>query len=100
MSLKGQPKKTFTKEFKQQAVKLSNQNEVTITQLAEELGISISTLTRWRSEDRDSAVAAFPGKGHQTPEQEELTRLRRELARVKQQRDILKKAITFFHEDL
>ncbi len=99
MSLKGRPQKTFTKEFKQQAVKLSNQGDVAITQVAKELGIGISTLIRWRSEDRDGAVDTFPGKGHQTPEQEELTRLRRELARVKQQRDILKKAITFFHED-
>ena len=68
--------------------------------MADDLGISLTTLTRWRAEARDNGADAFPGKGQQTPEQAELTRLRRELARVTQQRDILKKAITFFHSDL
>ena len=71
-----------------------------LTQVAQELGVCLSTLTRWRAESRDSGEDVFPGKGQQTPEQAEITRLRRELARVTQQREILKKAITFFHDCL
>ncbi len=100
MSLKGQRRKTYSKEFKQEAVRLSNQEGITITQVAQEIGVCLSTLTRWRAESRDSGEDVFPGKGQQTPEQAEITRLRRELARVTQQREILKKAITFFHDEL
>lgn len=100
MGKKGQSQRSYSKEFKADAVRLSSQEGVSVTSVAEDLGIGLTTLSRWRAEARARGEEAFPGKGHQTPEDAEVTRLRRELARVTQQRDILKKAITFFHEDL
>lgn len=100
MSSRDQSKKRYSKEFKQEAVRLANEPEANLAQIARDLGIGDSTLCRWRAEARKDGDDAFPGKGNQTPEKAELTRLRRELARVKQERDILKKAITFFREDV
>lgn len=100
MTRKNERKMTYTKEFKQEAVKLSLQDGVSVSQVAKELGIGLTTLNRWRSESRQHGEEAFPGKGHQTPENAEITHLKRELARVKRERDILKKAITFFRDDV
>jgi transposase len=64
--------------------------------VARDLGISESLLYRWRDEFRESESEAFPGQGHMSSEQEELRRLRRQLADVTEERDILKKALAVF----
>lgn len=90
-------RKTYSQEFKLEAVNLSNQADVSVVQIARELGISAKLLYRWRSELKESGEQAFPGKGK--PRDEELYELRRELERVKQERDILKKAMSVFARD-
>lgn len=65
-------------------------------QLERELGIGDGCLRRWKKELEASGNQAFPGHGRMAPEQEELRRLRRELERVRQERDILKKAVAIF----
>ena len=63
-------------------------------QVARELGISANLLTRWKRELHSQGKVAFAGTG--TPRDEELAQLKRELARVKKERDFLREAATFF----
>jgi putative transposase len=81
-------RKQFNREFKAQAVRLCEQGGVPIAQVARELGINVKLLYRWRNEAQEAGTAAFPGHGHSSDE--EVRRLRRELARVEMERDILK----------
>lgn len=91
------PRKQFDRNFKLKAVELSYQRS-NIRALAEELGIRVALLYRWRSEFASHSEASFPGNGKvvQSPEQSELARLKRELEEVRQERDILKKAVGIF----
>jgi transposase len=91
---KSQP--TYTKEFKQQAVHLFETSGKTKTQIAKDLGISDSALSTWCKEFGEHGEEAFPGKGHQTPIEEENRRLRREIEVLRQEREILKKAMSIF----
>ena len=68
----------------------------TIAKAARSLGINANMLGRWIREMAVQGAVAFPGQGHQTPEQEELKRLRDENRQLKLEREILKKATTFF----
>jgi transposase len=90
-------RKKYSKEFKIEAVRLSNQEDVTVVQVAEELGITAKRLYKWRKELREAGEQAFPGAGK--PRDEEIAKLRRELRRVQQERDILKKAMSVFARD-
>jgi len=88
--------KTYTPEFKREAVRLARTSGKPITQVARELGISDTSIHQWRKELTDHGREAFPGSGHQTAQEEELRQLKRELERVRQERDILKKAVAIF----
>jgi transposase len=88
--------KTSTPEFKREAVQLVQTSGKPIAQVARELGISDSSIHQWRKELAEHGSAAFPGSGQQTAQEEEVRRLKRELDVVKQERDILKKAIGIF----
>ena len=70
-----------------------------IAQIARELGISDSAIHGWRKEWAERGKEAFPGKGHQTALEEENRRLKRELERVQQERDILKKVVSIFSRE-
>ena len=83
----------YTREFKLEAVRLSESSEKTVAQIARDLGVPERVLYRWRHELRDQAERAFPGKGHQSELEEEIRRLRRDLELVKQEREVLKKAL-------
>ena len=91
---KSQP--TYTKEFKQQAVHLFETSGKNKTQIARDLGISDSALSKWCKEFGDHGEEAFPGKGHQSTIEEENRRLRRENEVLRQERAILKKAMSIF----
>jgi transposase len=86
----------YTHEFKLEAVRLSESTEQTVAQIARDLGIPERVLYRWRRELRERPEQAFPGKGHQSELEEENRRLRRELELLKQEREILKKAVAIF----
>jgi len=95
----GRTQRTITKEFKQEAVQLVLTSGKSAVQIARDLGISDSALSRWVRESRNRPEEAFPGKGHQRLPEEELRRLKRENDLLRQERDILKKAIAIFtHE--
>jgi transposase len=95
----GKVQKVYTKEFKQEAVRLVETSGKSIAQIARELGISDSAIHNWRKELMEQGEDAFPGKGHQTALEEENRRLKRELERVQQERDILKKVVSIFSSD-
>ncbi len=89
--------KRYRPEFKREALKRASEEGVTDVQVCEELGISARQLRRWRDEFRLLGDAAFPGQGKSRDE--ELTKLKRELAKVKQERDFLKDAAVFFAKE-
>ncbi len=80
-------KKTYTKEFKEEAVQLAQKSGNT-SETARKLGLQQSVLRRWKKELEQAGKQAFPGKGH-LPD-EELCRLQRENQRLKETVDILK----------
>jgi transposase len=88
--------RTFTKEFKLEAVRLAQASEKSQSQIARDLGIADSTLHHWRKQFAQQGEQAFPGSGHQLPQEEELRQLKRENELLRQERDILKKAIGIF----
>lgn len=88
--------RTYTKEFKVEAAKLVQTSGKPMSQVAQELGVSDSSLSRWCQQLGTHGEQAFPGSGHQVPEQEEIRRLKRELEVVRMERDILKKAVAIF----
>ncbi len=92
----GQPRRAFTWEFKQEAVKLVTAGRHPIAQVARDFGIAPNLLRRWKHEVAGDPVAAFPGKGRRKPHEEELARLKRDLARVTQERDFLKSVAAYF----
>ena len=88
--------RTFTQEFKLEAVQLVQRSGKSQVQVARELGIADSTLHHWCKQFADQGQQTFVGSGHQTPQEEELRRLKRELEVTRQERDILKKALAIF----
>lgn len=88
--------KTYTAEFKREAVRLAQTSGKPITHVARELGISDTSIHQWRKELGEHGPEAFPGSGHQTDLEEENHRLKRELERTRQERDILKKTVSIF----
>ena len=88
--------RTFTKEFKLEGVHLVQRSGKSQAQIARDLGIADSTLHHWCKEFAEAGAAAFPGSGHQTAQEEEVRRLKRELEVTRQERDILKKALAIF----
>ena len=91
--------KTYTREVKEEAVRLAQTSGKSITQVARELGMSDTSIHQWRKELAQHGPEAFPGKGHQTELEEENRRLKRELERVQQERDILKKVVSIFSRE-
>jgi transposase len=89
-------RRKFSREFKLQAVKLVKDRGVGIAQTARDLDVAESVLRRWIREADADPQQAFPGKGQVKPEQQEINALRREVAKLKAERDILKKAAAYF----
>jgi transposase len=92
-------RRIFSKELKLEAVKLVTQRGMSATQVGRDMDIGANVVSRWVREAKSDKVHAFPGRGQQTPEDAEIARLKRELARTKAERDILKKTIGFFVKD-
>jgi transposase len=92
-------RRRFSREFKVEAVKLVLERGVTVSQAARELDVHVNVLRGWVKAHREDPTHAFPGLGQQKPEAAELTRLRREVARLKMERDILRKAAAYFAKE-
>ena len=88
-----------SREFKVEAVRLVTQKGLSVSQAARDLDIHPTLLGRWKKQLAADGAQAFPGKGHLQPMQEELALLKRENAKLKMERDILKKATAFFAKE-
>lgn len=86
----------FSQAFKTEAVRLLERGDKPAADLARELGIKRNQLYKWQREVQTHGAHAFPGQGRPPKPAEELVRLKQELARVTEERDILKKAATYF----
>ncbi len=89
-------RKQYSAEFKREAVRLVTDKGLSLAQAARDLGINDNLLGRWKKQMTADAERAFPGQGQ--PRDEELARLRREVEVLRQERDILKKAVGIFSQ--
>lgn len=90
-------RRKYSPEFKREAIALTRQPGVSCRQIALEIGINPNLLSRWRREADAETDNAFKGSG--SPRDEEVARLKRELARVKKERDFLREAAVFFAKE-
>ena len=86
-------------EFKRDAVRLTHEPGRTVGEVATSLGHDRSLLRRWKSEIDAHGAWAFPGRGRAKASDEEVLQLRKDLARARQERDILKKALAYFAKE-
>jgi transposase len=93
-------RRQFSREFKVEAVKLVRERGVSVAQASRDLDLHVNVLRKWVRDHAADPPAAFPGHGQMKPEQLEIERLRREVAKLKAERDILKKAAAYFAKDL
>ena len=91
-------RKIYTKEFKEEAVRLLDKGDRKVTELARALGVRRNQLYKWKEQISQKGPAAFPGHGGRPKADEcsEIQRLKHELKRVTEERDILKKAEAYF----
>jgi len=96
------PRETFTREFKLEAVRLLNKGDKAAATIAMELGIKRNQLYKWKEEIDAHGEGAFPGQGRRNEKSasDEVGRLQRELARAREEIEILKKAAAFFAREL
>lgn len=92
-------RRVFTREFKVEAVKLVSERGVSISQAARDLGVHVNVLRKWIEDQKADPQHAFPGRGQMKPEQAEIAALRKEVAKLKMERDILKKAAAWFAKE-
>lgn len=88
--------RTYDKEFKLNAVKLYITSGKSYSVISSELGIPTNTLVTWVRSHKKDGAEIFPGKGYLKSSDVELAKLRKELADVREERDILKKALGIF----
>lgn len=99
----GDKRRQFTREFKLEAVRLVSDGKQSIAEVSVRLGIRPDMLRAWKRQveglPRSEKKNLFPGHGHRTGPEEELKRLRREVERLEQERDFLKKAAAYFAKE-
>ncbi len=93
-------RKQFSQEFKLEAVRFLEAGRRPASEIARELGVRRNQLYKWQERVSKNGAAAFPGSGRRSRPGDEVARLRRELERVKEERDILKKAAAYFAKEL
>src|ERR1019366_82311 len=92
-------RRKFTREFKLEAVRLIKERGVSYGQAEQDLSVHQSQLRNWVKAFAGDPQHAFPGQGQMKPEQAEIARLKREVTKLKAERDILKKAAAYFAKE-
>jgi transposase len=92
-------RRQFSREFKLEAVRLVKDRGVAVAQAARDLEVHENVLRKWMREQAADPQQAFPGKGLMKPEQAEIERLKKEVAKLRMERDILKKAAAYFAKE-
>lgn len=93
------PRRKFSREFKIEAVRLVTERGVAVAQAARDLDLAEGQLRRWMRELTAAPQGAFPGNGQQRADMAEIAALKKEVAKLKVERDILKKAAAYFARD-
>lgn len=91
-------RRRFTREFKLEAVRLVTDGGLSVVQAARDLDIRPDMLRRWRKQFENDPDQAFPGQGRLKPREEQVRQLQREVSRLRQEREILKKALAIFSD--
>lgn len=91
--------KQYSKDFKLEAIKLAEESDKPVTQIARELGIRVNQIYKWRKELSAKSDDAFPGNGKQSGKTAELTKLKKEVERLRMENEILKKAAIYFAKE-
>jgi len=94
------PYTRYTKEFKIEAVRLADQSDKPVMQIARELGIRQNQIYKWKKQLENKGAVAFPGTGRTSEADSETSKLRKELADAKEEVEILKKAAAYFARDI
>ena len=89
-------RRRYDKEFKISAVKMILEEGMSTAEVSRDLGVNENSLYKWKSEYVSDQQNVFPGKGRMKPEEEEISKLRKQVKRLEMERDILKKAIGYF----
>ncbi|HDZ62607.1 MAG TPA: transposase [Nitrospirae bacterium] len=92
----GRGRRKYDRQFKEEAVKLVTEGGRQVTEVARSLGIHENLLHTWKRKYKEDPGGSFPGKGHLKPKDEELRKLQKENANLKEDREILKKALAIF----
>ena len=88
-------RRTYTAEFKTEAVKLVTEQGYSVAEAARSLGVNDNLIRNWKQAVEAEGELAFPGQGGPSPADEELRRLRAEVQRLRAERDLLKKAAAY-----
>jgi transposase len=94
-----QQRRRFDAQFKREALRLAQEGNRKISDVARELGIRPELLYRWKSQQEADPKNAFPGKGNMKPDEAYVRKLERELKQAQEDRDILKKALAYFSKN-
>jgi transposase len=89
-------RRRYDRDFKEGAVRLVLEGGRSVRSVARDLGIHENMLHRWKQEYLEDPDHSFPGKGHMKPHEEELLRMKRRIADLEEEREILKKALAIF----
>lgn len=89
-------RRKYDRQFKEEAVRLVTEGGRSVTDVAHGLGIHENLLHTWKRKYKGDPAGSFPGKGHLNPHDEELRKLQKENANLKEDREILKKALAIF----
>lgn len=92
-------RRKYSRDFKIEAVRLAEESDESAASVARQLGIHHNLIYKWRDQLLEDGGEAFPGKGKLRSSDEEVRRLRRENARLREEREILKKALGFFSRE-
>jgi len=93
---KSNGRRKFTREFKEEAVRMVTEGGRKVAEVSRSLGIHENQLHKWKRQYSEDPAGSFPGKGHLKPQDEEIKRLLKENANLKEDREILKKALAIF----
>src|SRR5947209_20176743 len=93
-------RRSYTREFKVEAVNLVTEKGYSVAEAARSLGIGENLLRNWKQALEQQGDQAFPGNGKLTAIEEELRQLRAENKRLQMERDVLKKATAFFAKEV
>jgi len=89
-------KRTYTREFKLQALELAKSSQKSLNEIERNLGITPGLLHKWKTRLKGNGEQGFPSKGRRPEDEELIRRLKREVEVLRQERDILKKALAIF----